>query len=224
MQNKNVLIALAAVVIILILAAGGFLFLKYSKAPAMPKPAVTVAPTKAPTTTAAGTILGLLQGGKTESCSITLPDNKGTGDIVISDTKFAGNFNTVSTAGKTIVSHVVSDGTYIYMWSNATSMGIKMSLVAAKNAATNAQNNTQSVDINQNVQMSCGPWIADNSKFILPTTIKFTDMSKFFPTTQPSGAAVSPAAGTGANSSPCDQITNPTAHAACVNALNGQGQ
>lgn len=222
---KNIGIAIAAVIVIVILAAGGFLFLKHSKAPAMPKPTVMAKPTAMPSKTSSvtGTIMGLIAGGKTVSCTITYPNNKGTGTVFVNGKKFAGDFNVEDSAGKAIVAHIVSDGAYLYLWSSSMPSGIKMSLLAAKNAATNAQNNSQTVDVNQNVSMDCQPWITvDTTKFTVPTTIKFTDMSKFFPAAQPS-TAVTPAGGTGtANTSVCDQITDPTAKAACIKAMNSQ--
>ena len=43
------------------------------------------------------------------------------------------------TDGKETTGHMVSDGTYMYIWSSGLAMGIKMSLEAAKNAAANTQ-------------------------------------------------------------------------------------
>ena len=102
--------------------------------------------------------------------------------------------------------------------------GIKMSLAAAKSAATNAQNN-QSVNINQNVNMNCGQWTVDNSKFTVPANIKFSDMSRFFPQGQPTGT-VTPqtGAGTKTGTSPCDQIPAGPAKTACLNAMQSSGQ
>lgn len=168
-----------------------------------------------------GTILGLISGGKTVSCTIAYPDNKGTGTVFVADKKFAGVFNMKDAKGKVTTTNLVSDGTDIYIWSQAMPMAIKMSVAAAKDAASNAQaNQNVNVNVNQNVDMQCGAWIADNSKFTVPTNIKFTDVSKFFPPVEPTNTAP---AQTGTGASPCDQITNATAKAACVNALKGQG-
>jgi hypothetical protein len=220
---KNIGIAVAIIILIIILGAGGFLFLKYSKAPAMPKQVATSTPTKAPTTnSASGTILSLLSGGKTVNCVITYPDNKGTGTIFVADKKFAGDFTTKDSSGKETIGHIVSDGTFMYIWSASMPTGIKMSLEAAKNAATNAQNN-QAVNINQNVNMNCQQWSADNSKFTVPTNIRFTDMSNFFPQGQPAGT-VTPSTGTQTGTSPCDQIPAGPSRTACLNAMQSSGQ
>jgi hypothetical protein len=222
---KNVWIAVAVIILIIILGAGGFLLMKSSKAPAMPKQTVSPTPTQAAKGNSVnGTILSLLSGGKTVSCTITYPDNKGTGTVFVSDKKFAGDFTMKDSSGKDIVGHVISDGAFIYIWSSAIPTGgIKMSLEAAKSAETNAQNNNQAVNINQNVDMNCAQWSVDNSKFIVPATVKFTDMSKFFPQAAPSGA-VAPTTGAQTGTSPCDQIPAGAARTACLNAMQSSGQ
>ena len=220
---KNVGIVIAAVIIILVVAVGGIFFLKSSKAPAMPKPTTTVTPTKAlKTNSVTGTIVGLLSGGKTLTCTIAYPNDKGTGTVFVADKKFAGDFNMKDAAGKATTAHIISDGTDIYIWSSAMNGGIKMSLAAAKSAATNAQNN-QSVNINQNVSMNCGAWTVDASKFIVPTNITFSDMSKFFPQGQPT-VTVAPETGAQTGTSPCDQIPAGPAKTACENAMQSSGQ
>ena len=207
---------IAAIVIVILLAAGGFYFMKSSKAPAPTKTTATQ-PTKPQTTNSLkGTILSLLSGGKNVSCSITYPDNKGTGTVYVSDKKFAGDFTMKGADGKETNAHMISDGTYMYIWSSGISTGIKMNLAAAKNAAQNAQTD-QSVNINQEVGLNCSPWAPDSSKFTIPSDIKFQDMSQLLQQAQPQGTTA-PQTG----SSPCDQITNPTARAACINALQGK--
>jgi len=146
MKNKW-LVIIAVIIIAFILIGAGFYFMKSSKAP------VAVVPHQATTTQTAkpqivnrnaitGTILSLIEGGKTISCTITYPDNKGTGTIYVgSSRKFAGDFNMKGTNNSNVVAHMVSDGTYVYMWSAAMPMGIKMSLLAARNAANNTQTN-----------------------------------------------------------------------------------
>jgi hypothetical protein len=171
-----------------------------------------------------GTIIGLLSGGKTLNCQVTYPDNKGTGTIVVADKKFAGDFTMKGTDGKETTGHMISDGTFMYVWSSGLPMGIKMNLADAKNAAQKAGSTNQSVDINQEVGLNCSPWAPDNSKFTVPTNINFRDMSQLLQQVAPqaAGKTVTPGTQTG-GTSPCDQITDPTAKAACTKALQGQG-
>jgi hypothetical protein len=220
---KNIGIIVAVIILIILLGAGGFLFLKYSKATTMPKQVATSTPTQAPkTNSVSGTILSLLSGGQNVNCAITYPDNKGTGSIFVSDKKFAGDFTMKDSSGKETIGHMISDGTFMYIWSSAMPTGIKMNLEVAKNAATNAQNN-QGIDVNQKVGLNCSPWLPDNSKFTVPTNIRFTDMSKFFPQGQPAGT-VTPSTGAQTGTSPCDQVPAGPARTACLNAMQSSGQ
>jgi hypothetical protein len=214
---KNVGVVIAAVIIILVVAVGGMFFLKASKAPTMPKPTITTAPAQAlKTNSVTGTIVGLLSGGKTLTCTITYPNNKGTGTVFVADKKFAGDFTMKGTDGKETNGHIISDGTYMYMWSSGLSTGMKISLAAARSAANNAQVN-QSININQNVNMQCGAWIADASKFTVPTDVTFRDMSQLFQPAQPQ-------TGTQTGTSPCDQVPVGPARTACQNAMQSSGQ
>jgi len=214
---KNVGLAIAAIVIIIVIALGGFYLMKSSKTPTSTQ---TTKTQNANPSTLKGSILSLLSGGKNVNCSIAYPDNKGTGTIFVSDKKFAGDFTTKDASGKETIGHTISDGTYIYVWSAAMTTGIKMNLADAKNTAQNAQN-TQSFDVNQQVGLNCSPWLPDNSKFTVPANIKFQDVSQLLKQFQPQ-VTTAPKTGTQTGSSPCDQIADPTAKAACVKALQGQ--
>ncbi len=216
---KNIGIIIAVFVIILLVAAGGVLFLKYAKAPTAPQTESAKTQSAKPTNNSVdASILSLLSGGKTESCAITFPDNKGAGSVFVADKKFAGDFTTKGSDGKETTGHVISDGTYLYIWSSAMPTGIKMNLADAKNATQNAQAN-QAIDINQKASLNCSPWLPDNSKFVIPTNIKFSDMSQFLQNIQSSQPKV-----TNTNSSACDQIPAGPAKTACLNALQSSGQ
>jgi hypothetical protein len=199
------------------------LFMKYAKAPSMPSTqSAKTQPTKTPgNTSASDSILNLISGGKTVNCQITYPDNKGTGTIFVSDKKFAGDFTTKDAAGKETTGHILSDGTFMYIWSASMPTGIKVNLTAAKNLTQNSAI-SRSFDVNQKVGLNCSPWLTDNSKFVLPANVKFQDMSQLLQQFQPQ-VTTAPTSGARAGSSPCDQITDPTAKAACAKALQGQG-
>jgi hypothetical protein len=221
---KNFGIAIGVIVLILVLGTGGFLFMKYSKAPTMPSTQSTNTQTAKPTTgnATSDSILSLISGGKTVNCSITYPDNKGTGNIFVSDKKFAGDFTTKDTSGKETTGHMVSDGTFMYIWSAAMATGIKVNLENAKNMAQNSAV-TRSFDVNQKVGLNCSPWLTDNSKFTIPTNIKFQDMSELLKQFQPQ-VTTAPTTGTQTGSSPCDQVPAGAARTACENALKSSGQ
>ena len=104
---------------------------------------------------------------------------------------------------------MIKDG-WEYMWSDAAvggiaaNMGIKMNFDQIKKQQQTqttpggAQNN--GLDTQKTMNFSCTPWIADASKFDLPSNIQFTDMTSL---AQP--PAITPAGATpGATTSACD--------------------
>jgi len=207
-------VIIAVVVLILILGIGGVLFMKYSKPPTASNTSSTGPSQEQEANSTSGTILSLLSGGKNVNCTISYPDNKGAGTIYVSDKKYAGDFTIKDVNGKEITSHMVSDGTYAYIWSTGMTNGIKMKYDAAKNTVEDAQEN-QTIDLNQNVNLKCSPWLPDNSKFTPPTNIKFQDISALLEQTQTT-------TGTQTQGSPCDQITDADTKAACIEAMSGQ--
>ncbi len=210
---KNKLVIAVLVIAVLLIGGGAYLTLSKSQTSA-PQSAVKETPKENPGT-ALGTLKNILTGGKTQSCTIEYPNNMGSGTFYVSDKKFAGEFTIKEQGGKEITGHSVSDGTYVYVWSTAAPTGIKMKLDAVINAPTGSAQ-TGSVDFSQEVSYKCSPWITDSSKFQLPSNIQFTDVSGLM-------NQVKPSAGTQTQgTSPCDQITNPQAKAACESALKSQ--
>jgi hypothetical protein len=231
-MQKKLPIIVGVLLLLLVLVGGGmFLLSNKSATPGTQTQTNQNSPKsegKIETTSVSGTIKDLLAGGKTQTCTITYPNNAGTGTIYLADKKMSGNFTIREFNGKQITGNMVSDGTYMYTWSTDANMGIKMNLAETQKqvqSTTNGQNS--SVDINQKVDMKCSSWNVDNSKFTVPTNIKFTDMTnllKQLPSQKTT--AETPAAGAtngSEGSSPCDQIPDATAKAACVKALQGIG-
>jgi hypothetical protein len=221
---KNIGIAVVAIILLLIVAVGGVFFLKSSKTPVASQTKSTNTQAAKPTAVNAtsDSILSLISGGKTVNCSITYPDNNGTGNIFVSDKKFAGDFITKDSSGKETVGHMISDGTFMYIWSAAMPTGIKVNIENAKNMAQNSAVN-KSFDVNQKVGLNCSPWLTDNSKFAVPTNIKFQDMSELLKQFQPQVTTV-PATGAQTGTSPCDQVPAGAARTACENALQSSSQ
>ena len=216
-KNKT-LVIVAAVIILLLLGGAAYLMLSKSSKTGTPAEKTSVTEPKGSSSSITGSLKSLLTGGKTQTCTITYPDNKGSGTIYVADKKFGGTFTIKETNGKDITGYMVSDGTYMYTWSTAAAMGIKIKLETAEKAAGNTQTGTG--DLNQEVNLNCSPWIVDSSKFAVPTNIQFTDMSSFIPKTSASPSTKTETETQG--QSPCDQIADAAAKAACVKALSGQ--
>ena len=97
------------------------------------------------------------------------------GTSYISAGKIRGDFST-TTAGTTVVGHMIVDGKTSYVWMDGQKTGFKMSFDSADTEATT--NSSQGVDPNKAFDFNCSPWSTDNSMFALPTTVKFTNFSK----------------------------------------------
>jgi len=211
---KNKTLVIVAVVVILALL-GGVAYLSLSKSSTTPQQTTVQEQVKASPSGVTGTLKSLF--GKNQNCTITYPDNGGSGTIYVSGNKFRGDFTTNITGEKEVKSQVVSDGVYTYIWSSDSTTGIKMKIDITSPAAS-AQ--TGNFDLDQEVNLKCSPWGVDASKFAIPTNIQFTDMSNLIPKTSalPSAKTETPAQ----DQSVCDQITDPTGKAACLKALSGQ--
>ena len=158
-------------------------------------------PTSPPMTQ--GNLKSLLGVGRNTNCQIVYPDQSGPGTVYVGGSKFRGDF-TVKVDAKDMVSHMISDGTYMYIWSEGTPQGTKIKVDTFQNSSPNPSGKAQAVDLNQQVNLNCSDWTVDQSKFILPTGVTFTDLSKLMPKM---------------DKSMCDAITDPQAKEACQKSL-----
>lgn len=149
----------------------------------------TATPTEANTSFSLRDLMGM---GKDQTCTFTVSSSDGStfttstkGSIYISGQKLAENLE-ITSSDKTVAvkdMNIISDGTYVYTWGNAEKLpGMKFKLseitpTGTTGAAANTQN--QGADLDKKMSMKCSPWTADTSKFAVPTTIKFTDISSF---------------------------------------------
>lgn len=209
LKNKGLVVAIAVLILALL---GGVAYMKFAKSSTAPQQSPTVQEQpKASPSGVTGTLKSLF--GKNQSCTITYPNNGGSGTIYVSGKKFRGDF-TVKIAGeKEVKSQVLSDGVYTYVWSSESPTGIKMKIDVTSPTAS-AQ--TGNFNLDQEVGLNCSPLVVvDASKFTIPTNIQFTDLSSMIQPKATSGTTQTQTA------SPCDQIADPTGKAACLKALNG---
>lgn len=213
-KNKT-LVIVAVIVILALLGGAAYLSLSKSSKTVTPTEKTTVTEPNASPSGVTGTLKSLF--GKNQSCTITYPNNGGSGTIYVSGNKFRGDFTTKIAGEKEVKSQVLSDGVYTYVWSSETPTGIKMKIDVTSPTAS-AQ--TGNFNLDQEVGLKCSPWGVDASKFTVPANVKFTDMSNLIPKT-----SALPSAKTETQTqeqSPCDQIADATAKAACEKALSGQ--
>ncbi len=127
--------------------------------------------------------------GKDQTCTFAVTSSDGStntatsGTIYISGQKLAENLQMTS-SDKTVAvknMNIISDGTFVYTWGLGEKLpGMKFKLAEITPTGTTAaltNNQAQGADMDKKMSMKCSPWTADAGKFIVPTTIKFTDIS-----------------------------------------------
>ena len=212
-MQKQIIIGVAIIVLLLLGAGGYFLFSKNSANPTQTQTSATNEAETATENSAMSSLLDLVTSGKTTQCNFSVQSEAGTteGIVYISGEKMRGDFETTTEDGKTTQMYMIRDADMYYMWGGELPGGIKMTFDVDE-LKTNTQAN-QYVDLNTKTDYRCSDWTADNSKFTPPSNVKFTDLSSMMGKESPTGTK------TQTGSSPCDGIIDATAKAACENAL-----
>ena len=112
----------------------------------------------------------LLAAGTSQTCTFTQADGEGT--VYVAGGKMRGNFTSLAD-GKTMISHMISDGTTAYTWVDGMPAGFKMMMNAQQ--ASGQQQGT--VDVNQKLAYTCSPWTADANAFTPPAGMQFNDLA-----------------------------------------------
>lgn len=215
----NTKIAGIIVAVIILLGLGGFLFLGKNGTSKNQVTQITPTPTVTENSMTQNSLLDLLTGGKTQSCTFTYAGSDGTktdGTVYISGTKMRGDISTITSSKKESKITMIRDGDITYIWGSDLPTGIKMTL-SANDLKSNTQAN-QYFNSTQKTDYKCSPWSVDSSMFSVPTNIKFTDISSMMK------GIVSPTGTIQTGSDPCASITDPTTKTACENALKQSGK
>jgi hypothetical protein len=118
----------------------------------------------------------------------------------------------------------LSDGTWIYIWTEGSDTGMKMNIQQTKSASNqpNAQNTGQTdmKDIEQSaVDVKCVPSTASDAAFNPPATVQFTDLSSL---AQLGATGGDTGAGAGTDyCSVCSMIQDAQQKQECLNSCNG---
>lgn len=130
-------------------------------------------------------ILDLMKLGKSVKCTYEVKSEDATtkGQTYVSNGKTRTEMTIDAADGTKIDSFTITEGDWMYMWSSESEQGNKISLKemesAAKDAVTeNSENEASYNDQMEKVDYKCSPWIADDSKFNIPTNIEFIDLSE----------------------------------------------
>jgi hypothetical protein len=126
-----------------------------------------------------GSIADLSARGGEWKCTVDSSANTGAGQAISSGTVYVsgksvrGDFTTSVQGFGTVESHMIADGSNVYVWSSAMSQGFKMNMTASGGSGS-AATSGQGMDINQNYSYDCQPAQASASLFAPPANISFT--------------------------------------------------
>lgn len=128
---------------------------------------------------ATSSLRALMAQGGNLSCTFTYAQGgvSSSGTVYVAGERMRGDFTaTVPNAGA-IASHMIKDGEYAYVWSDALpGQGMKMKVTAEQGAALDARAQG-SVDFDAPGSYSCERWREDSSKFALPSGVSFVDFT-----------------------------------------------
>ncbi len=212
-MNKNILIGIGAVVVL-----GGALFFIQSEEKLTPSELDAIEiKQESKVLTNSMSMKDLLLNQQNVSCTFSgnLENSKIEGTVYVGDGKMRGDYvMTANTVTNGMETHMIIDGTSMYYWTGISTQGFKSAFSATGTTPT-TQTDTKTIDYNQAMDYACNSWVVDNTKFIPPTTISFTDLQN--PTSAKPGNTL-----TGPKSQQCgacELIPDPNGKAQCKVAL-----
>jgi hypothetical protein len=225
--NKNILLAIGAVLVLALAAVGGYLFLQ-SNQPTATNPTSNTSDvnSESDSETLSMSMLDLIRLGQNYQCNYTTADETGnqtTGTIFVAGQgqKMQGDF-TVSLADQApMTSHLIHDGEYNYIWSDGQAQGIKMKIDPENEALfpEQGEESENQIDETTPVDFDCRRWNVDESKFVPPATVTFVNFSA-----QLEGFMAPSATGNDSSSAQdkcgvCDQVPAGAARDQCLQAM-----
>lgn len=180
-MNKNLLITLAVVGA---LAFFGFYFFnnksESTKVDVMVEDTMTDTQTEVVSTTESatmttGSLSSLMTSGQNTVCTFSSDQNGMNVDglVHVSGTNMNGTFS-VQSGEESMSSHMISDGTWVYLWTDGSPQGIKMNVSEMEGATTTQPSGFE--NLNQEYDFSCSPWVVDSMAFQLPEGVSFMEL------------------------------------------------
>lgn len=134
------------------------------------------------------TLKSLLGMGKSLTCTYSSVDEQSKfqikGTTYISGNKFAQEVETTdpTDAKKVVRSNMISDGEFVYTWSpDKKDSGMKIKAIKPEEKTDGTVKTdvaSSEENMNKEYDMNCSPWSVDQSKFTIPSDVKFTDLSE----------------------------------------------
>lgn len=206
-MNRNILVTILVVIVIIAVGAG-YMFVNNSAT----SPSISEKQPEASivTTTEKTSLKSFMSMTGTQKCNFNDPDSETSGEIYMGEGQVRGDF--VSKMGdKPVTSHMVNDGTDVYVWMDDQATGFKTSLKAMEEMS-NQEGVTgvnQTVDLNKQVDYKCESWTLDKTKFAVPVEVKFQDVGAMMQNVQGMQSALPNASiPAGANQAACAACDN----------------
>lgn len=161
--------ALGALIVVLVVAAiGGGAYYAKQRADVGANATSTAA------TEGKSSLRALVGAGQNVKCEFESEDGKSEGVVFIAGGKMRGDFETDVEGKGEVESHMIHDGEFAYVWSDAMAgQGVKMKTASAASAQVRQEG---SLDWNAKVDYECDSWNPDADKFELPSGTAFIDL------------------------------------------------
>ena len=169
-MNKRILIAAAAIIVV-----GGAIGFTMMNRPNPTPGTPTTSETSSNGTIEVKSLRDLWTLGNNQTCTFSDTTTGNNGIVYVSSGSMRGDFTSTVNGTNTDSHMIVMDDTF-YMWTEGQPSGFKSSLTQFENLDSNP-NAPKTVDLDQQVDYDCNSWNVDASKFTVPTTVEFTDMS-----------------------------------------------
>ncbi len=148
------------------------------------KKPVTQSSSNAPVTAVAlrQSMHDLIASGAIQTCTFSIPATATTssmsGTVYTASKNMRGDFVVTNTSGVVTNAHMIIASGTDYIWTDASApRGVKLSWALAA-SSTALLNKAGGIDTDQPTTYSCTSWTPDVSKFAVPATMSFTDISR----------------------------------------------
>lgn len=179
-MNKKALIAAGLVIALVVL--GAFVFSNKKQTVTQNEMPLADNQTKEGTN---ASLKELFTSGTSQSCTFNSNTaGNGSGTVYMTTGHMRGDFN-VSYNDMTTSTHMISDGTTSYIWIDGQPNGFKMAFDSQGQQSNTP--NEKAIDMEQKIDYRCSNWTPDQTMFVPPSTVTFSDMTAVKNTTSVKG-------------------------------------
>lgn len=129
----------------------------------------------------------LLANGQNQKCTFSMSETDEddnttdtSGTLYVSGKRMFEEVEILNSANETknVSMRMMSDGDKIYTWDASKKTSGMMFKMTEPTETEDNETQNQNVDLDKKIDMKCSSWTVDESKFTVPTDVKFTDLSE----------------------------------------------